>query len=60
MNKEESVKDFMRYSRLCFERFGDRVSHWLTFNEPWCVACLGYSTGSFAPYVICVSCSGQS
>jgi hypothetical protein len=23
----------------------------LTFNEPWCIAALGYGIGQFAPYV---------
>lgn len=34
---------------MCFEAFGDRVKHWLTLNEPWCVAVLGYGRGVFAP-----------
>lgn len=49
MNKEEIVADFVNYSKLCFDRFGDRVKHWLTFNEPWCVAAHGYGHGQFAP-----------
>ena len=24
---------FERYARVCMERFGDRVKHWMTFNE---------------------------
>jgi len=24
---------FERYVKLCYERFGDRVKHWMTFNE---------------------------
>ena len=28
LNKEEITKDFVRYSRVCFESFGDRVKHW--------------------------------
>lgn len=24
---------FERYARICYERFGDRVKHWMTFNE---------------------------
>ncbi len=40
---------FARYAELCFERFGDRVKHWITFNEPWCSAVLGHGIGYFAP-----------
>ena len=32
-----------------FEAFGDRVKHWITFNESWCTAVLGYGVGLFAP-----------
>ncbi|KAH7096805.1 beta-glucosidase 1B [Auriculariales sp. MPI-PUGE-AT-0066] len=49
LNKEEITLDFTRYARVCFERFGERVKHWLTINEPWCVAVLGYGNGVFAP-----------
>ena len=28
LNKEEITKDFVHYSRVCFEAFGDRVKHW--------------------------------
>lgn len=40
---------FGGYARACFERFGDRVKDWITLNEPWCVAVLGYNTGAHAP-----------
>ncbi|OMP30563.1 GH1 family beta-glucosidase [Mangrovimonas sp. DI 80] len=40
---------FVDYAQLCFERFGDRVKHWITFNEAWVVAILGYGQGVFAP-----------
>jgi beta-glucosidase len=33
MNRE-SVKWFTDYSNICFDRFGDRVKIFLTFNEP--------------------------
>lgn len=40
---------FAVYADLCFERFGDRVKNWITLNEPWVVAILGYGQGVFAP-----------
>ncbi|KAB5590216.1 Beta-glucosidase [Ceratobasidium theobromae] len=49
LNKEEIVKDYANYARVCFKAFGDRVKHWLTMNEPWCVSILGYGRGVFAP-----------
>ncbi|GJE93439.1 glycoside hydrolase family 1 protein [Phanerochaete sordida] len=49
LNKDEIVQDYTRYARVCFERFGDRVKHWLTMNEPWCISILGYGRGVFAP-----------
>jgi beta-glucosidase len=49
LNKEEFVKDFENYARVCFKAFGSKVKYWITFNEPWCSSILGYSTGLFAP-----------
>ena len=40
---------FAHYADVCFEHFGDRVKHWITLNEPWVVAILGYGQGLFAP-----------
>ena len=31
--QEEVVDLFERYARVCMERFGDRVKHWMSFNE---------------------------
>ena len=28
---------------------GDRVKHWITLNEPWCSAFVGYAKGEHAP-----------
>ena len=41
--------DFADYAALCFKHFGDRVKHWITLNEPWVIAILGYGKGIFAP-----------
>jgi beta-galactosidase len=40
---------FRDYAAVCFEHFGDRVKHWITFNEPWVVSILGYGQGVFPP-----------
>lgn len=46
----DSISDhFSAYANLCFDRFGDRVKNWITLNEPWVVAILGYGQGVFAP-----------
>ncbi len=35
--------------RIVFRRLGDRVSKWMTINEPWVVADAGYLHGVHAP-----------
>ncbi|KAH8691988.1 putative beta-glucosidase [Talaromyces proteolyticus] len=49
LDVEESQKDFERYAKICYERFGDRVKNWITLNEPWIVSIFGYATGGNAP-----------
>ncbi len=43
------VQAFVNYSDTCFKHFGDRVKNWITINESWVVAILGYGHGVFAP-----------
>lgn len=40
---------FAEYVEAVAHRLGDRVTHWITLNEPWCSAYLGYGTGVHAP-----------
>ncbi|MBX6773172.1 MAG: beta-glucosidase [Chloroflexi bacterium] len=40
---------FVEYVNIVSRRLGDRVKNWITLNEPWCVAFLGYLTGEHAP-----------
>lgn len=49
LNQEKYTPDFLRYARLCFSRFGDRVKHWITYNEPGVYTLAGYAAGVHAP-----------
>ncbi|KAI0777253.1 beta-glucosidase 1A [Trametes elegans] len=49
LNKDEIIKDYVNYAKVCFKHFGDLIKDWITHNEPWCVSVLGYGTGAFAP-----------
>ena len=40
---------FADYAEVVARLLGDRVDHWVTLNEPWCSAYLGYGTGEHAP-----------
>ncbi|KAM0987103.1 hypothetical protein ACFX19_011421 [Malus domestica] len=43
------IKDFATYADACFQNFGDRVKHWITFNEPHTFSIQGYDVGLEAP-----------
>lgn len=43
------IADFARYAEACFQAFGDRVKHWITFNEPRGISIHGYDIGIQAP-----------
>ncbi len=40
---------FADYAEVVARRLGDRVEWWITHNEPWCSAYLGYALGIHAP-----------
>ncbi len=40
---------FADYAEIVTRRLGDRVANWITLNEPWCSAYLGYGIGVHAP-----------
>jgi beta-glucosidase len=45
----ETAKAFLEYTDVVTRRLGDRVKHWITHNEPWCISVLGYAEGQHAP-----------
>lgn len=45
----ETAYAFADYAEIVSRRLGDRVSWWVTHNEPWCTAYLGYGVGAHAP-----------
>ncbi|MDR0474481.1 MAG: beta-glucosidase [Treponema sp.] len=47
---ERSVVDaFEEYAKICFKELGNLVDQWITINEPFCIAYLGYLYGVHAP-----------
>lgn len=47
----ETVSRFVDYGASLIEAYGDRISKWVTLNEPWCFTWLGYMSGVHAPGV---------
>ena len=45
----DTASRFAEYSARTVEALGDRVAGWITLNEPWCAAFLGYAAGIHAP-----------
>ncbi|VFQ92253.1 unnamed protein product [Cuscuta campestris] len=43
------INDFAAYAETCFQKFGDRVDHWITINEPHTISVQGYDVGLQAP-----------
>ncbi len=40
---------FAEYAKVVIDKLSDRVTHWMTINEPQCYINLGYSDGTHAP-----------
>ena len=45
----DTAHAFAEYAQVVTAALGDRVKNWITINEPWCVAYLGYGVGVHAP-----------
>jgi len=44
-----SADAFVEYADVVTRALGDRVKNWITFNEPWVSAFVGYQDGRHAP-----------
>jgi beta-glucosidase len=47
--QRDTALRFADYAEKVSEALGDLVSDWITLNEPWCSAFLGYASGHHAP-----------
>ncbi|HEX6293126.1 MAG TPA: GH1 family beta-glucosidase [Herpetosiphonaceae bacterium] len=45
----DTVEAFVEYADAVVSRLGDRVTNWVTHNEPWCTGMLGNFLGEHAP-----------
>lgn len=43
------IEAFTLYAEAVAQRLGDRVKHWITLNEPYVFAYVGYAWGAHAP-----------
>ncbi|HHT7235138.1 MULTISPECIES: glycoside hydrolase family 1 protein [Bacillus] len=46
---KRTAEAFVKYAEICFKAFGDRVKHWITFNETVMFCGLGYLKGAHPP-----------
>ncbi len=47
--QRDTAYRFAEYAELVIRALGDQVERWITLNEPWCSAWLGYGSGHHAP-----------
>lgn len=47
--QRDTASRFAEYADLVAKSLGDQVGMWITLNEPWCSAWLGYASGHHAP-----------
>lgn len=44
-----TAEAFVEYADVVTRALGDRVQHWITHNEPWCIGLLSHQIGEHAP-----------
>jgi beta-glucosidase len=45
----DTAHRFADYAAVTADALGDLIPNWITLNEPWCSAFLGYASGEHAP-----------
>jgi beta-glucosidase len=50
--RRETVDQFVEFAATAFEALGDRISLWITHNEPWMVSFIGHYRGVHAPGLV--------
>ena len=48
---EKTIEYFEEYTKVVVEALSDKVSYWITLNEPQCFIGCGYYTGVHAPFL---------
>jgi Beta-glucosidase/6-phospho-beta-glucosidase/beta-galactosidase len=49
---KRTVEAFVKYAKACYDAFGDRVKHWITFNEAIIFIRNGYIQGAHPPGIV--------
>jgi len=49
--ERDTAHRFADFAAIMHDHLGDRVKHWITLNEPFCTAFVGYAAGRHAPGV---------
>jgi beta-glucosidase len=44
-----TIEAYTNYTDVVVGKLGDRVKHWATHNEPWCISILSHQLGGHAP-----------
>lgn len=47
--QRDTAEAFAEYAGVVAAALGDRVGHWITINEPWCISFLSHQLGEHAP-----------
>lgn len=45
----KTIDAFVQFAETMFREFDGLIKHWITFNEPWCIAINGHLLGRHAP-----------